>query len=412
MEENIRVRRKSGSAISNMRVDEAVYYVAFALYFIVCVFDHTTYEEFLFIPVALLQSALQAFVLVLLVFKFVSQRASFKGWIIAAAIVLVGFISWRRSGEGWLFWCALFIVCSHDVKLRPLASCALWITLIALLITIPFAQLGLIENIVLTRSAGTVRYAMGFTHPNSLGLYLLVACFSFSILRFGKNPIPDLALIAVADAINLAVADSRTCVLLSMVQALLLVVFYFVKGEGARAAARVCFSLAVLLVVASSMYFMVAYDASNSLHVSLNSILSGRFRLAHGYYSLQPLTLLGSTFEGLTTIYWENGEPKTFVVDNAWCHLILRFGVLPATMFLVGYLVFFFKMIRERRWDALLFGFVLMAAYGFSENFGIRVECNYFLYAIGAELLFSSQVGKELSGARKPRRLNKAKVAA
>lgn len=410
MEENTRTRRKSGGAISSMRVDEAAYYVAFALYFIDCVFDHTTYEEFLFVPVATLQVVLQTCVLVLLLFKFVSQRASFKGWIIAAAIVLVGFVSWRQSGEGWLFWCALFIVCSHEVKLRPLASCALWITLIALLITIPFAQFGLIKNIVLTRSAGTVRYAMGFTHPNSLGLYLLVVCFSFSVLRFGKNPIPDLVLIAVTDVINLVVTDSRTCVLLSLVQALLLIVFYFVKGEGTRAAARACFSLAVLLVIVSSMYFMVAYDASNSLHVALNSALSGRFRLAHGYYSLQPLTLLGSTFEGFTAIYWENGEPKTFVVDNGWCHLILRFGVLPAAIFLAGYLTLFFKMIRERRWDALLFGFVLMSAYGFSENFGIRVECNYFLYAIGAELLFSSQVGKELSGPRKSRHLSKAEV--
>ena len=55
------------------------------------------------------------------------------------------------------------------------------------------------------------------------------------------------------------------------------------------------------------------------------------------------------------------------------------------------------RMLRGKRWDALLFGIVLMAVYGFSETLGVRFECNYFLFALGAELLYISPVAKELS---------------
>ena len=37
-----------------------------------------------------------------------------------------------------------------------------------------------------------------------------------------------------------------------------------------------------------------------------------------------------------------------------------------------------------------MFGIVLMSVYGLTETLGVRIECNYFLFAIGADLLFSS----------------------
>ena len=384
-------------SLGRMAVSEVAYYLAFCLYFVDCVFDRTKFTEFLFVPVPTLQTILQACILILLFFKFVSQRASFKGWCIAALVVLVGFLSWRQSGEGWLFWCALFVVCAHGARLRPLAWCALVISTATFFLTVGFAQVGVIENVASTR-AGVTRYAMGFTHPNFFGLFLLIICFSFSVLRIGKNPLPDILLIAVADILNLAVADSRSCVLLSLVQVVLLLVFYIARSEASRRHMRRVFAVGVLLVVALSFYFMVAYDPANPVHFALNDALSGRLRLAHGYFEMQPLTLLGSTFEQFSPIYWENGRPYTFVVDNAWCHLLLRYGVVPAALFSCGYFATLFGLLNDKRWDPLLFGFVLMSVYCFSETLGIRIECNYFLYAMGAELLFASRFGRELSG--------------
>ena len=397
MTDKLRMGGGLRETLGGMDVSEVAYYLAFCLYFINCVFDRAKFTEFLFVPVSTLQLLLQGSVLILLFFKFLSQRATIKGWCIATLVVLVGFLTWRQSGEGWLFWCALFVVCAHGVRLRPLACCALALSASAVALTVAFAQAGMIENIVSTR-AGVTRYAMGFTHPNNLGLFLLIVCVSFSVLRFGKNPLPDILLIAVADILNLAVADSRSCVLLSLVQVVLLLVFYIARSEASRRHMRRVFAVGVLLVVALSFYFMVAYDPANPVHFALNDALSGRLRLAHGYFEMQPLTLLGSSFEQFSPIYWENGRPYTFVVDNAWCHLLLRYGVVPAALFSCGYFATLFGLLNDKRWDPLLFGFVLMSVYCFTETLGIRIECNYFLYAMGAELLFASRFGKELSG--------------
>lgn len=378
-------------AFLEMEFGEFLYYAAFALYIMDFATDHTTFVDFLFVPVAVWHSLFQTAIIMLLLGKFMMQRASFRGWAVAVLLVLIGFLSWRLSDEGWLFWLALFVVCANGVRLRPLAYIAFTLFLATIAVTFLFASAGAIENRLSVR-AGVARSAMGFSHPNTLGLYLLVTCISFSVIRFGKNPVPDLLMIVAADAINLVIADSRTTVLLSIVQALLLIVFYCVRSESGRRFARCCFGVLIVGSFLLSVYFMVCYDPSNPLHSAINSVLSGRLRLAHGYYSMQPLTLLGSSFEGVPPIYYEDGVPKSFVVDNAWCHLILRFGVIPAALYSIGFFILFFRTLKEERWDALLFGLVLMTVYGLSENFGIRIECNFFLYALGAELLYSGRI--------------------
>ncbi|MDO4291395.1 MAG: hypothetical protein Q4C41_09235 [Eggerthellaceae bacterium] len=382
-----------------MLAPELLYYLAFALYFFAVVLGRTTLEDFLFVPIDDAIDALQAVVLLLLLCKFVFQRAPLSSWVLAAALVLVDFISWRQSAEGWLFWLALFVVCGEGVRLRPLAAISLVMSLTTVLVATSLASMGFVEDVVSSR-AGVVRHAMGFSHPNSLGLYLLSACVSFSVLRFGKNPLPDILLIGVADAVNLAVADSRSTVLLSFVQVLLLLVFYTVKSERGRGVARAGICAGVLAVFALSMYLMVAYDASSGWQSSLNQLLSGRLNLAHSYYEMQPLTLFGSSFEGFEPIYWENGEPVAFLVDNAWCHLVLRYGVVPTACLLTGMFLLFKRLVTRRRWDALLFGLTLMAVYGFTETYGIRIECNYFLFALGAELLYGPRAARGAQSGR------------
>lgn len=385
----------------NIKFDEFLYYLAFAAYYAKCALERTTFIEFLFIPVGVYTTVAQIAVLLLLLFKFAMQRASFKRWVFSAFIVLVCFLSWRQSGVGWLFWAALFIVSSNGVRLQPLAKIVFALSLGTVAITMLFAGCGVIENEAYVRQ-GEIRYAMGFAHPNTFGLYLLNVCVSFSILRFGKSPLPDIVLIFISVVLNLAIANSRTTVLLSLVQVILLLVFYLAKEETRRKPLRYVIVALAFLVVAASAYFMVCYSPSNPIHLALNEMLSGRLRLAHGYYEMQPLTLFGANYEGFSPIYWENGKPYEFIVDNGWCHLILRYGIVPAALLIGGYFALLGKMLKQHRWDALMFGLILMCVYSFSESLGIRIECNFFLYAIGAELIYSNKLIREREIVSKP----------
>ncbi len=382
----------TSSKLNKVMAAEVLYYAAYFLYCLNYMIRQTTFKEFLFIPVATLTSIVHAAVLILLFIKFVSQRAAFSGWVVAAVIVLVGFVGWRQSGEGWLFWLALFVVCSGRVRLMPLAKIAFAVMAVMFVLTVSFSYAGVIQERVLSRSGGITRHSLGFNHPNYIGKQLLVICLAFSVLRFGKNPLPDILLIIVADIFNITFADSRTAVVLSFVQILLLLVSNRTKEEKRRSKILICCVVTLILMVCASFYSMVNYDPSSSLYQLLNSAFSSRLSLQHGYYSMQGLTLFGSTFEGFSPIAWSpiSGAPITFLVDNAWCHLLLRYGIVPTFVFLAGLALLLRKLLVEKRWDALTFGLILTLAYGVMETSGIQFECNYFLFALGAELLYGS----------------------
>ena len=377
---------KSTIYLSFIRVDSVAYYMAYALYATSCFLEHTMFESIFGIPKGTFANGIQFIVLLLLAVKFIIQRMPLKGWAIAATIVLISFISWRRSGEGWLFWLALFMVCAEGVDIKILANITMCVVAVLLPITVFFASAGVIENYISVR-AGTTRQALGFAHPNALGFYLLLFCTTFSVLRFGRGPLPDILLIIATVSVNLVVADSRTSAALSMLQVVLLLVFYTVRTPRMRRVFSVLFIIGTVSIISVSYWLMVNYDASNTLEAMINSALSGRIGLAHSYYLMQPLTLFGSNFSQFAPIYVSNGVPSLFTVDNAYCHLLLRYGIVPTFLFLCGLIALLVKLTREGRWDYLLFGLVLMCFYGLGESLGIRVECNFFLVAMVPELL-------------------------
>lgn len=375
-------------SLGDTDVSLLAYYLAFGLYSLSCFLNGTTFETVFGVAVGTFSDVLRVVVLVLLASKFLCQRASFRGWVFASSVIAIGFVSWRVSSEGFLFWLALFVISAERVNLKCLAGISLGVTSAMLLLTLLFAGAGIIENRVSVRD-GVTRYAMGFLHPNSFGAQLLLICSAIAVLRFGKSPLPVIPLFIGAAVLNNYLANSRTTVMLCILLGALLILFYVVRSPSIQRRLSIALFCFVAIIVLLSLYMMVNFDASSSIQAAMNDALSGRFKWAHAYYQLQPLTLFGSNFEQFAPIYWSNGVPSTFVVDNAYAHLVLRFGIVPSTLFFTGYIALFLNLIKQQRWDYVLFGVVLMAVFGFTEVAGIQVECNYFLVAIGTDLIFT-----------------------
>lgn len=375
-------------SLGDTDVSLLAYYLAFGLYTLSCFFNGTTFETVFGLTVGMFSDALRTVVLVLLATKFLCQRASFRGWAFAISVVAVGFISWRVSGQGLLFWLALFVISAERVNLKCLAGISLGVTSAMLVLTLLFVGAGIIENRVSVRD-GVTRYAMGFLHPNNFGAQLLSICLAVAVLRFGMNPLPVIPLFIGTAVLNNYLANSRTTVMLCILLCVLLVIFYVVKSPSMQHRLSIALFCFVVFIVLLSLYMMVNFDASSSIQAAMNDALSGRFKWAHAYYQLQPLTLFGSNFEQFAPIYWSNGVPSTFVVDNAYAHLVLRFGIVPSALFFAGYIALLLNLIKQQRWDYVLFGVVLMAVFGFTEVAGVQVECNYFLVAIGTDLIFA-----------------------
>ena len=390
-EGSMSIRARIPGKIDRFRAGRIAFYLAFAIYLLVFAVSHTTFQTFFGIDMASIVSLRQPVVVALLATSILLSPKKLWQWLAIVVLVALAFVSWRMSGENWLFWLTLFCVSANGIRIKPLAWIVLVVSLGVLLAAVPCALAGIIDNVVVMRQ-GAERYSLGFVHPNTLGGYLWIAALAFSAIRFGKTPFPDLAVLAVVVVLNLVVTDSRATVIAASAQVVFLFVFYFVKSERARHVLSMVMLGGLTLAMLFSVYFMLFYGADNPVHALIDGLLSTRFSLAHGYFEMAPLTLFGNSFEGYDAIAWDNGEPLRFVVDNAFCHLILAYGLVPSLVFFWFFFAYCAKLVRLHRWDVMLFGLTVMGAYAFVETMGIRVEGNFFLIGMGAELLFGGNM--------------------
>ena len=100
--------------------------------------------------------------------------------------------------------------------MNKLAFISLVLSIMILVIAPLFAVSGIIENLILIRS-GIARQSLGFTHPNIFGMYVILACTSISVLRFGKTPLFQSMLLISAAILILVVSDSRSTAILAVV---------------------------------------------------------------------------------------------------------------------------------------------------------------------------------------------------
>ena len=380
-----------GRNILDVDIFTLAYYLAYGLFLFSGLYTSATFDSFFGMALQDFLNGFQAVALVLLVIKFISQRASFRGWCLALGIVAVGFVSWRASDEGFLFWAALFIVCSDRVNVRVLAAISLVVVSLLTALTFTFACAGVIENRVVMRD-GVARLSMGFFHPNNFGSKLLLICASAAVLRYGKDPLPIMPICLIAAALCYTLANSRTSAALCVLIGVLSAIFYVTDTRTMQRRLSIGFLVLAAALILFSLYAMIFFDSSNGFQAALDEALSGRLRWAHAYYKLQPLTLFGSDFEDVPMIYYSSsGELTKFVVDNAYAHLVLRFGLIPSAIFFIGLFALFLCLVKQQRWDYMLFGLTLMTILGFMEKSGIQVDCNYFIVAMGTELIFSER---------------------
>lgn len=359
-----------------------------------------------------LPNLLDAVTLALLVTRYVLQRPSPLGACVSASIVAIGLLpwmftgspgdSWLMTGRAWLFWIAVFVVASEGVHMSRVTGLALALTAGLLLVTVTCAKLGVIEDYLYPRDDG-VREAAGFYHSNICGYYAVLACVSASALslmhgrhREARGFVAVVAVYLAALALNLALSQSRTATVVWAVALAAYGFLYFVRSRRARLALSVALSAGVAVGAVASLFLMVAFDPSNSTHAFLDQLLSGRPSLSHHYLELGGPTPFGTSYMEAEPVGFDHGAPQWFLVDNSWCRLFLGYGIIPTAVLLAGEVCLYLRLLRRMRDQeddtvapALLFGLTIAGIYALSENVGIRLEWNYFLLALGPELLYA-----------------------
>ena len=324
-------------------------------------------------------------ILLLLIKLAFFQRMSAVKLVIITGVFLLGFLTAGVSDGTQFFLIVLFIMSGGDVNIKKLAGISLLVRVPTLLAAVLLSYAGMIENTIVYRG-DTVRYSLGFSHPNTLGQYLVCICAAICILRHGKKPSWEPVIAIVCAYVSYAVADSRTSFMILIILAVFFVLSYLLKKWNRLWIAAVFTAFVAACSAAGSLLLMVIYDASNPLISFADSVFSGRFHLANMHYAAFGIRLLGYNYDNVSLV---NGYYGCYV-DNAYCQLVLEYGALALVVMLLIFVIFFaggrdFCRRNQAQRDSCYCSMLGMCIYliiGLAEQVFLAVEYNYFFIAV------------------------------
>lgn len=377
-------------ARASMEAGSIFYYIAFACQCLSSSLVTTTAQHVGFMEVSSIEIILQVACVMALGVKMLFQRYTFSSMSTALCLSLLVVVSAVACKSYELLWIVLFTATAQGVRIRPLAA----IAAITSAVILVFAVLGSITGAIPTIYGGRdgvlgVRSSMGFSHPNYFGKAILKLCMAWMVLRYPKVTIYDALLFALGFFVTLEVADSRTAATGILLMFVVLVVVKLALCKLRKRAVLCCFLTLLVFAACVSYYFMVFYDSSNVLHRLLNDLLSGRLYYAHHYFEAYSPSMMGTDFSKAPVVYAASGSvTSNFVVDNAFCRIVIRYGYLSSALFLVGLFLVFRKALKEDDLGVCVVGLTICVLLGFSERYMLDVGFNYFLIAFAA-LLYS-----------------------
>lgn len=266
------------------------------------------------------------------------EKFAFK-WLISV-IVFFPFL-WIGSlfaNSDELLWILIYIITAKNTKPESIAKTIYAVCGIGTVVIVLCALIGVIPNNyeLAINSAGkvTVRMYMGFIHCNIFGSFLSTIFLCHFFVRFNKLNKFDFLFGLILTLVCVFVAYSRTNALI-MVLSLLGIKYYTAPSKN-----LLKITLLIMAFVAfASVFLSICYDSSNNIMAMLDSMLTGRLSAANSAYDQYGFSIMGQNFETVfrtsTVAFGDIGKQQQ-VVDNAFMHLLIHYGVLP-TILLMWY---------------------------------------------------------------------------
>lgn len=311
-----------------------------------------------------------------LTIKLLLQRYTAPRAALAVAIIVCGVLTWRANGSAMMLWLAFFIAAGQDVTITKLSRLVLATTVICAGVVLMLLFLEVIADAARMRADESMRSSLGFRHPNYLGLVLLTACSTYLVAGYKHPRWIQAAICVAAAAVTLVVADSRTVAIVLMLLAVIVVFMPALQRLGARKVAAITCGVFVLLL-AASMWLMVAYNPDDAATSFVNKAISGRPYFMNFYYKTAGITLFGANSENLYL-----GGTDTVVLDNMYCNVLLQFGLIPSLLVFVGIAAVCIKYGRECLKTPAIWVFLVFLIYGFTESFGLAITSNIYLLSL------------------------------
>lgn len=372
------VVKRSYAGIFGMKITVFLYYCSFALFLLGNCVASTTIDG-----AATFKLGLQIVAIVFLVGKLGFDKFGERQLFLFLPITAIFAYSGYMSSDFALLWSWLFIVSGSGIDVKRLAKVALCVYLITLVLAIGLALSGAIENVIMTRGeTGGFRYALGFRHPNGLGRQILGVAIAVLIIRYPHFRFTDYLVCAAAFIAIWQLTDSRTsmiCLIFGIIVCALVSSGFVRKHErGVLWFTLILFGIEVALSIAT-MFINPRGSAAAS---ALNRLLSDRPYYDNYYFMNYGIQLFGQNLESIVSIAGSGYSFSGYVIDNAYCHMLLINGAMPFLVMtgLIG--LCYVRMVQEGRFTVLTMAFVLFTFLGITESSAINFYTAYYLIGL------------------------------
>ena len=252
--------------------------------------------------------------------------------VLCTVFFIVSYITHKFSGSYFLF--DLFFIpifLSKIVDFNTIVKIFFYVIVIAVITTV-FLD---IYEVLPQKSFGTrgkfVRYNLGFAHPNSLGLMLMLLGMLF-VLKVKKLTFDHLLVPILLGIICIVVPNSYTSagVLFMLVFALCLII-RFQNCNLTIANQRILFVtlFVVFISIIVSVYFISFSDYFKNFLHKLPETLHARFCFGAEAYIKYGLSIFGQPY------YPKDTYPGFFIVDSTLFYLPVFIGIVPSIIYML-----------------------------------------------------------------------------
>ena len=302
-----------------------------------------------------------------------------------------------KIGNSWvlfdLFFIPLFL--SKRLNLTIVIELFFYLILLGTIVTIALDLCGCLPKFPVNFYKGTqIRYNLGFSHPNSLGMMFMLVSMLL-VLKVKKMNFLCFLSLSILGSLCVIFPKSYSSALIVYCLSLFSFFKMIIKNLSFELSRKIVrfFALGVFSSVIIGTYVVALTGWANDGPLNLPQSLLSRFILGAKAFTRYGFSLFGQDYHPVgTTAIMYGADPSTyFVVDCLYFYMPIFVGVLPTLV----YLSLFYRsawISIERANYALLFVLIMVSIYSISEYLVVFPLFMFVYFDYGAQVKQNSCV--------------------
>lgn len=317
----------------------------------------------------------------IVILTFISLYVSFKierkRLFLILILITLSLLIFFRFGNGIFLEMVIMILAVQNKEFKKIVKIDLLVKLFITISLFVFNKYGLTNSVFGTINRDSVvRYSLGFYHPNTLGMYLMMISIEFLYIMQRDKKIKNLLVMFIMSFIIYKVTYSRTCVYCLLGLSLIYFSSQNIKKKVMRVNSetyKILFKNLYIIFLISTCLISFLYKENSSVMRRLNDLTNNRI-LYQSYF----INNYGISFFGKNINY-------IYTLDNGYLKIFLNYGLVTSILLIQIFRKNIAKAFKNQ--NVLLLGiYLIISLYCLSESYLFYSTYNIFwLYFFARE---------------------------